>query len=136
SILATSRDVSEVGLGLQPHRRLDIVANEGDVRKYMEGRLASSVKFKQLLKDCLVVHGEIITGVMAKADGMFLLAQLHMNSLETKHRVADLRRALGTLPNTLDATYDEAMSRINEDYKELAYQIISWLIHAARPIVI
>ncbi|KAF8873652.1 hypothetical protein BD779DRAFT_1451640, partial [Infundibulicybe gibba] len=120
SILATSRDVGEIGLGLQPHQRLDIVANEGDVRKYIEERLASSVKFKQLIEGGPNIHEEIITKTVIKADGMFLLAQLHMNSLEAKPRVKDLRRALNELPKTLDATYDEAMSRISNDHKALA----------------
>ncbi|KAF8868100.1 hypothetical protein BD779DRAFT_1462375 [Infundibulicybe gibba] len=135
-ILATSWDVSEIGLGLQPHQCLDIVADEGDMRKYIEGRLASSVKFKQLLEGRPSIHEEIITKTTMKADGMFLLTQLHINSLETKLRVTDLCQALDKLPNTLDATYDEAMSRINEDHKALAYRIISWLIHAAHPMTI
>ncbi|KAF8883121.1 hypothetical protein BD779DRAFT_1399250, partial [Infundibulicybe gibba] len=135
NLIATSRDMGEIELGLPPHQRLDIMSNERDMRKYIEGRLESSVKFKQLLKKGVGVN-EIVTGVMKKADGMFLLAQLHMNSLETKLNVRDLRRALDELPNTLDATYDEAMSRISNDYRALAYRIISWLIHAARPLTI
>ncbi|KAF8877803.1 hypothetical protein BD779DRAFT_1416503, partial [Infundibulicybe gibba] len=136
SLVATSRDTGEIELGLPPYQRLDITFNESDMRKYIEGRLESSVGFKRLLpKKGVDVH-EIVTGVMKKADGMFLLAQLHMNSLEAQLNARDLRRALDELPNTLDATYDEAMSRISNGHRMLAHRIISWLIHAARPMSI
>ncbi|KAF8878108.1 hypothetical protein BD779DRAFT_1425842, partial [Infundibulicybe gibba] len=136
SLFATSRDIHEIALELQQCQSLGITANEGDIRKYIEGRLESSTKFKRLLERRPSVHEEIVIGILTKADGMFLLARLHMNSLETKLRVRDLRRALDELPNTLDDTYDEAMSRIGNDHKALAYQIISWLIHAAQPMTI
>ncbi|KAF8883134.1 hypothetical protein BD779DRAFT_890538 [Infundibulicybe gibba] len=131
-LIATSRDTGEIELGLPPYQRLDIMSDEGDVRRYIEGRLESSIKLKQFLKKGVDVH-EIVTAVMNKADGMFLLAQLHINSLETKLSVRDLRRALEELPNTLNATYDEAVARISNDHRALAYRTISWLIYAARP---
>ncbi|KAF8883103.1 hypothetical protein BD779DRAFT_1626420 [Infundibulicybe gibba] len=136
SLIATSRDTGEIEFGLRPCKRLDITANEGDMKKYIEGRLESSGKFKRLLKTRRDVHEEIVAGIMNKADGMFLLVRLHMNSLETKLRVTDLRQALVELPDTLDATYDEAMSRISNDDKALAYRVISWLVHAAQPMTI
>ncbi|KAF8873311.1 hypothetical protein BD779DRAFT_1451983 [Infundibulicybe gibba] len=136
SLIATSRDTGEIEFGLRPYERLDITVDEEDVRKYIEGRLESSGKFKRLLKTRRGVHEEIVAGIMNKADGMFLLARLHMNSLETKLRITDLRRALDELPNTLDATYDEAMSRISNDNEALAHRVISWLIHAAQPMTI
>ncbi|KAF8879141.1 ankyrin repeat-containing domain protein, partial [Infundibulicybe gibba] len=110
SLIATSRDISRVELKLRPYQRLDIVVDGRDMRKYIEERLKSSVKLDWLRQD---VHEEIITKIIMKASRMFLLARLHMNSLETKHR--DLRQALNKLPNTLDATYDKAMSRIIHD---------------------
>ncbi|KAF8870385.1 hypothetical protein BD779DRAFT_1447919 [Infundibulicybe gibba] len=136
SLFSTSRDIHEIALKLQQCQRLDIMANEGDIRKYIEGRLESNAKFKRLLERHRGIHEEIVAGILTKADGMFLLVRLHMNSLETKLRVRDLRRALDELPNTLDATYDEAMSRIGNDHKALAYQIISWLVHAVQPMTI
>ncbi|KAF8874892.1 hypothetical protein BD779DRAFT_1450513 [Infundibulicybe gibba] len=155
-LLATSRNTGDIALELQPDQHLDITANEGDVRKYIQGRLSGSTgRFKRLLDVNMNLHEEIITGVMKKADGMcvagpslmivvlnsmtyqsyrFLLARLHMNSLETRvGRVTDLRLALANLPRHLETTYDETLGRINDEDKSLAYQIFSWLIHAARP---
>ncbi|KAF8874890.1 hypothetical protein BD779DRAFT_1702108 [Infundibulicybe gibba] len=135
SLLATSRDTGEVALELQPGQRLDIMANEGDMRRYIERRLlGSTARFKRLLDANTDLHEEIITGITKKADGMFLLAYLHMNSLETKvGRVADLRLALAKLPESLETTYDDTLERISDDDQPLAYQVFSWLIHAVRP---
>ncbi|KAF8877975.1 ankyrin repeat-containing domain protein [Infundibulicybe gibba] len=135
SLLATSRDTGEIAFELQPDQRLDIMANKEDMRKYVEGRLAGSTgRFRRLLEANTNLREEIITGVMKKADGMFLLAQLHMNSLEAKvGRVTDLRLALAKLPRDLETTYDETLGRINDEDRPLAYRIFSWLIHAARP---
>ncbi|KAF8875243.1 hypothetical protein BD779DRAFT_1450238, partial [Infundibulicybe gibba] len=138
SLFATSRDTGDIGLRLWPYQRLDIIVDDGDMRKYVERRLESSSRFKQLLEIRADVREEIVAGVVKRADRMFLLARLHMDFLETKDRVRvkDLSRALDELPQTLDATYDEAMSRINNDDKALAYRIISWVIHAAQPMTI
>ena len=67
----------------------------------------------------------------------FLLAKLHMDSLESKSSRKALRQALQVLPVGLDATYDEAMSRIasqNDDDHRLAQQILSWITFAVRPL--
>ncbi|KAF8882595.1 hypothetical protein BD779DRAFT_1444754, partial [Infundibulicybe gibba] len=135
-LIATSRDTGEIELGLWPYERLNIVVNEGDMEKYIEVQLESSAKFRWLLGTHRDVHKEIVAGVTKKADGIFLLAQLHMNSLEAVHRVTDLHRALDKLPSTLDATYDEAMSWIRNKDRKLAYRVISWLVRAIRPMTI
>jgi len=54
-----------------------------------------------------------------------------------KHNLAAVRKALEILPKEMDGTYDEAMDRIerqNEDDKELAKQVFSWITHACRPL--
>ncbi|KAF8868958.1 hypothetical protein BD779DRAFT_1743439 [Infundibulicybe gibba] len=136
SLLVTSRDTGDVAHELRPDQCLDIMANDGDMRRYIEGRLSGSTgRFKRLLEANMDsdLREEIITGVVKKADGMFLLAQLHMNSLEEVSRVSDLRLALSKLPEDLETTYDETLERINNKDRPLAYQIFSWLIYAAQP---
>jgi GPI inositol-deacylase, winged helix domain len=67
----------------------------------------------------------------------FLLARLHMDSLVGKHTPAAVRRALENLPKEVDDTYDEAIERIkrqNQDDRELAEQVFSWITYARRPL--
>lgn len=67
----------------------------------------------------------------------FLLAQLHMDSLQSKASSKAVRKTLDTLPKDLDSTYEEAMRRIegqSEDDKQLAEQILQWISFAIRPL--
>ena len=60
-----------------------------------------------------------------------------MDSLVGKHNSAAVRRALENLPKEVDVTYDEAMERIqqqNQDDKELAERVLSWIVYAFRPL--
>ena len=67
----------------------------------------------------------------------FLMAKLLLGSLVTKMTRKDLQEAIGELPKTLNDTYDDALSRINkqnDDEKELAERILSWISYAFRPL--
>ena len=69
----------------------------------------------------------------------FLLAQLHVELLSKKQDRKSVRRALQTLPKTLDDTYGEAMKRINyqdEEDAQLAMKVLSWISFAHRPLSI
>ena len=60
-----------------------------------------------------------------------------MDSLVLKTSQKTIRQTLDTLPKGLDATYDEAMSRINQQGEEdilLAQQVLSWISFAVRPL--
>ncbi|KAL9601099.1 MAG: hypothetical protein Q9179_002987 [Wetmoreana sp. 5 TL-2023] len=67
----------------------------------------------------------------------FLLAQLHVGALATKHTRKAIRSALQTLPVELDNTYDETLRRINDQTREdvsLAMNVLLWVFHASTPL--
>ena len=69
----------------------------------------------------------------------FLLAQLHMDSLASKNTTKAVRKALETMPTTLDATYEEAVSRIGdqtEEDKDLALRVLAWVSYAFRRLTV
>jgi ankyrin repeat protein len=58
-----------------------------------------------------------------------------MDSLETKNSLAELQKAVDTLPQGLGDAYEKTMERIrdqNQDCRELAERILSWLSYAFR----
>jgi hypothetical protein len=60
-----------------------------------------------------------------------------MDSLIRKHNVTALRTALVNLPKEVNDIYDKTMERIeqqNEEDRDLAIQILSWIIFACRPL--
>jgi hypothetical protein len=69
----------------------------------------------------------------------FLLAQLHINSLEGKHTPAAVESALKNMSSEVLRTYDVAMERIrqqNEGDKELAERVLSWITFTLRPLTV
>ncbi|GLA04085.1 hypothetical protein AnigIFM60653_004123 [Aspergillus niger] len=117
--------------------RLDIRAQGADIECYLDSRwseLSRSVQQDEILK--LKITQQIINLV----DGMFLLATLHFDSLKDKRTKNEFHRALDALPHgsgALKEAYDNAMERINRqrvNNREWAQRIISWVIHAVRPL--
>lgn len=71
---------------------------------------------------------------------MFLLAKLHLTSLEDKINLYQLETALDSLPSGSDAydqAYEETMKRIQSQRKglcDLAFKAMAWIVHAYRPL--
>jgi ankyrin repeat domain-containing protein 50 len=62
-----------------------------------------------------------------------------MDSLEDQITMYDVWEALTTLPTELDATYHDAMSRIESQRrgeKQLAEKVLSWVSYALRPLTL
>ena len=60
-----------------------------------------------------------------------------MDSLVTKTKRKDVRKALNTLPPELDGSYEQTIERIKgqgKDYSELAMRVLLWVSNAARPL--
>ena len=67
----------------------------------------------------------------------FLLARLYMDLLCQIPTKRGVRRALAVLPDGIDKTYSEAWDRVctqNLQKAELGKRILSWIIHATRPL--
>lgn len=62
-----------------------------------------------------------------------------MDSLSTKTNMKALKKAIGTLPNTINELYDDAFRRIdsqNSDDQELAIKALRWVAYAYRPLTV
>ena len=65
------------------------------------------------------------------------MARFHMDSLVTKTKRKDVRRALESLPPELDGIYEQTIERIEgqgKDYSELAKRVFLWVANACRPL--
>lgn len=59
-----------------------------------------------------------------------------MDSLVTKTKRKDVRKALESLPPELNGSYDQTIERIEsqgKDYSELAMRVLLWMSNAVRP---
>ncbi|KAF7368010.1 Ankyrin [Mycena sanguinolenta] len=118
---------------------LDISATQNDIRQYIDARIQKSPRLSKHVLRRPELTEEIKSRILGNIEGMFLLAQLHLDSLSTKNTVKAVRDALSRLPKDLDHTYDEAMERIehqNEDDRQLAHLVLTWVAYAVRPLVV
>ena len=56
-----------------------------------------------------------------------------MDSVRKCLKLDALRKALNTLPKTLDDTYERILSNLDQEYKEDALRVFQWLCFSARP---
>ncbi|KAJ6586375.1 ankyrin repeat-containing domain protein [Mycena vulgaris] len=114
---------------------MEIRAAEDDIRQYVDTHILESPRLSRHVQTRPELREEIRGTIIRNAEGMFLLAKLHCESLATKNTVKAVRQALQHLPKDLTQTYDEAMERIdcqNDDDKELARLALTWVANAKR----
>ncbi|KAL2069357.1 hypothetical protein VTL71DRAFT_15695 [Oculimacula yallundae] len=134
-ILCTSRDT--IGSLFLDAGKIQIYAKETDVEQYLKGRIEKSVRLRSHVRADPTLLQSILDSIMKRVDGMFLLAQLHVEILSKKADRKSVRRALEVLPTTIKATYDEAIDRIRRqdvDDKDLAEKALYWISNATRPL--
>ncbi|KAF5648632.1 purine and uridine phosphorylase [Fusarium sp. NRRL 52700] len=136
NIFATSRPTPDVINLFKDCVSLEIRARDVDVSMFVRGQIPQLPEFfsKQGLEE------DITDQIVRSVQGMFLLAQLHLDSLRDKTSVAAVRKALKQLPSGSDAyfhAYEIAMERVMSQrpgHKDLAVQVLSWITCAKRPL--
>ncbi|KAI7204219.1 hypothetical protein KC316_g1793 [Hortaea werneckii] len=139
SLLITARPLREVLDHVPSCPTLEVRASEHDVAIYLRARMQTLPNFVQADPD---LQERIVTAVVSAVDGMFLLAQLHMDSLGKCLKKKQIREALATLPRGSDPSvyakvYSDAMVRIRSQEREhsaLAEEALSWVVRARRPL--
>ncbi|KAF3903201.1 Ankyrin-1 [Dactylellina cionopaga] len=134
-LVFTSRPLEDILLDAV---QFQVSAQEDDMRKYLRARVKEEHRLVKLCADNEGLEDEILDKIIARVDGMFLLARLHLQSVASKLRVGTLRKALETLPEELNDTYDDAIRRIQKgqekDRSEVAMKILMLLSFALRPL--
>ncbi|KAF2265645.1 hypothetical protein CC78DRAFT_543167 [Lojkania enalia] len=122
-LFVTSRSNGEIAKRFKITLSLQICANKGDAGDYFGGQMSllQSDIWDKGLRD--TVRSEISNA----ADGIFLLAQLPMNSLPnqpTKGHVKEVLQRLAKEVDRLAETYEQAMERIQDPLANL--RIVFW----------
>ncbi|KAF7507240.1 hypothetical protein GJ744_010798 [Endocarpon pusillum] len=136
NLFATSRLIPEIRDMFEGKSTLEIRASEEDIRRYLDGHMFQLPPFVLRNPE---LQEEINTEIVRSTDGMFLLAQLHLESLVGRKSPTALRKVLKSLPTgpgAYDRAYDATMERIEGqvgDQEMLAKQVLSWITCAKRP---
>ncbi|RHZ73695.1 hypothetical protein CDV55_107262 [Aspergillus turcosus] len=138
SLLITSRFNSDIMSHFEHTKQKEISAQDDDLLLYINEKIPL---FKSKAVGNEGIQQEIRNGVLKAADGMFLLARLHMEHLTDKPSIGLLKEALQTLPQGrkgLTETYQQAIMRIDqqsEDFQTIAWQALSWIAYSKRAIL-
>ncbi|KAG8528463.1 uncharacterized protein KY384_007381 [Bacidia gigantensis] len=138
NILITSRPVISIEQRLENVRKVEIRAHNDDLKLYISNRIPTLHCIRSRPELQALVADEIIHA----ADGMFLLARLHFDSLLDRASPKAIKNALEKVPkgsNALPFVYNSKMDRINNQTsysRDQAIKVLSWLFFALRPLSI
>ncbi|KAN0087343.1 hypothetical protein V8E54_001031 [Elaphomyces granulatus] len=119
-------------------RELEIRAYKEDVEGYLSGRMS---ELPTVVQDSNELQCKIKTRILSLVDGMFLLAQLYINSLTDKFTERKINTALDNMKKgeeALDKAYDDTINRIENQghgIHELAKKVLFWVVYAKRPLI-
>lgn len=122
------------------NEELDIAGNRnssGWVGNATYGATRLALSFSSHLKQEPELISKITEKVVRTADGMFLLAKLHVNSLRLQPNPAAIWRALDDLSPEVGHIYSGILARIKDQRRtdvDLAMQALSWVFLAHRPL--
>ncbi|EXJ56758.1 hypothetical protein A1O7_07102 [Cladophialophora yegresii CBS 114405] len=142
NLFATSRSISAISKRFEGCLLKEICPSHEDIFTFLDRRMTQLPDF--VIGD-MDLQNEIKTEIASAIEGMFLLAQLYIDSLVGKRSPAALRAALKSLrkasavspdgSSALDEAYKKAMERIQHQRGDLprdAMLILSWVVHARR----
>ncbi|KAL9579486.1 MAG: hypothetical protein Q9203_006673 [Teloschistes exilis] len=139
-IMVTLRpDTTVASLDPATTKFLEIRAQDADIRKYLTARIASERRSFTSIRGKLDMAALTIDTILERSQGMFLLARLHLNSVAVSPSIAILKSTLRTLPQQLNATYDEAMLRLEDQHDELAKlakKVLAGLLYTTRSLTV
>ncbi|KAL8893733.1 MAG: hypothetical protein Q9192_004980, partial [Flavoplaca navasiana] len=136
-LLVTTRFIDGILSEFRNDTTLEIRANSEDLKRYIGSRIEGNSRLARLLQGKTALAHEIYDAIIAKADGMFLAAKLHVDCLASKTSVKALKKAMKNLPASLDDLYNDAIRRIqsqNQDDRELANKALRWAAYTYRPL--
>ncbi|KAL8992921.1 MAG: hypothetical protein Q9169_006740, partial [Polycauliona sp. 2 TL-2023] len=116
--------------------QIEIKAHRADLEKYITARFRGSDIFDDI-NDALRV--EIVGKIIQSAQGMFLLAVLHVQTVCNEPTIGDMEDALEHLPQDLHAAFEDTMQRIRRQSgtrSNIALQALRMICRARRPMLL
>ncbi|TFK23447.1 hypothetical protein FA15DRAFT_745227, partial [Coprinopsis marcescibilis] len=140
SVLLTSRPVNCIAY-LLPHAEHVSMENgtAQDIETFIMVKIEQTPRLRSILKKNAALIKEVCDKIQEKSQGMFLVAALHIESLQRTTTLKNLRKSLELLPSGVEDSYRSTWQRIlsqSEEEAEQAKLAISWLTYAKRTLTI
>ncbi|KAL1613693.1 hypothetical protein SLS54_010390 [Diplodia seriata] len=137
-LLVTSRPEHDIESAIGKWaRKQDTIPIQGqlvtdDIRSYVHTWIKQLTRWESKRE----IQDEIETTLVEKADGMFRWVSCQLDALENCLDYPSLRKALQSLPSTLDETYVRILKNIPHEYKHHAQRLLQILAFSERPLEI
>ena len=131
-VMCFSRNIPAIRkeLGQRPSVRMDAASTKRDVDKYLALAVCTLPCTERYLKD------HIFETLSLKAEGMFLLADLSIQTLRSAINMDDMLRILTTIPDEVNEMYSLILTKLSmESYtrRSLARRVFRLMCGSARP---
>ncbi|TFK24255.1 hypothetical protein FA15DRAFT_420587 [Coprinopsis marcescibilis] len=114
-----------------------IEAPSSDISLLVEQKISRIPALRKLLENNETLKTEVVAKVLHNSSGMFLVASLYLDMLQSCFSVRDLRRSLEHLPKGIDGMYDSTMEQIaSQSGADMALLALTWVTFAERPILL
>ncbi|KAK6354831.1 hypothetical protein TWF696_003963 [Orbilia brochopaga] len=136
SILISSRPENDIrnSLSCYPQISTDNSSVTDDITTYVKSEVQH--KRKRLAKLDESKQQDIIRKLVNKSDKMFRWVQCQLDIIDKARTVKAMQTALDNLPKGLFGTYDRILESIEDDDKEIARRVLTWLSYSHRPLAI
>jgi len=139
SICLISRPLPHLERTLDQAEHYELVADDQDIIEYVKECMSTSIRMKSHISRDPSLAQTIVSKILKKAKGMFLMAKLYLDSLMRLNTPRKVKAVLDVLPEGLTQVYQDALSRIqnqNEEDAQLALRTLYWIFHSRRPLTI
>jgi ankyrin repeat protein len=134
-ILATSRSERDIEIAIAPLLTGNICIQDAkidaDIRLFVCNSIAKGSKMRRWPSS---VKAEVESALVQGAKGMFRWVKCQLDVLRNCTTLRDLKKALKTLPPTLDETYERILLSIDKDDRVKAHTALQWLVCSVRPL--
>ncbi|KAI5860154.1 ankyrin [Durotheca rogersii] len=140
NVLITSRTKHLDDCGLADVRAFDFAPTTEDMSTYINARIRENKKLWSYVGRRPELEEDIRRIIIERANGMFLLCRMHLDSISKAITLKGLKDELRHIPrgeNVLKETYDRAVERIRDQggmIESFALGVIRWVCSARRPL--
>ena len=139
SLLLVSRPLPYLESRLPNATQIELRAHDEDIIEYVKERVALSQRMHGHMQKDPKLLQTIISKILKKVKGMFLMARLYLDSLISLSTLRRVKESLDTLPDKLTEVYSDCLDRIRSQNSEdaaLANRTLHWIVHAIRPLTV
>ncbi|KAB2104390.1 hypothetical protein AG0111_0g7901 [Alternaria gaisen] len=135
SLCLLSRDEIDIRAELEDPMfgHIEIAAHTEDIEHYVRTEIEERLKRKKLRLKSSDLKDEIVHQLVTRAKGMFRWVSCQLDNLCELPTDALRRKALTSLPSTLNETYARVLTRIEVSARPLVRRTLQWIAYAERP---